>query len=136
MFRILEDCNATFVLSQQHFLEELLENQEERTSNYMATLLKSCTAEWLYEQEPIQWSSGVSSQRKSPECTREGTKPEKDCSSPEEEEIRSKCGEELEKAEEDKVLDKAQGQDVAFLLYANSGEYPLCLTQAVGELLK
>lgn len=127
MFRILEDCNATFVLSQQHFLEELLENQEERTSNYMATLLKSCTAEWLYEQEPIQWESGVSIQPRSPECTRNGTRPEKDCSNPAEEEIRGKCGEEQAEAVEDKreeVLDKAQGQDIAFLLYANSGEWP------------
>ena len=98
LFKILQDCNAAFVLGQQQILEELLEGTGDRTSKYFSALLQSTSAEWLYEDcMQVYTTVGVGPQH---------------CPQGVEEEIE----------EEEPELDRAQPQEVAFLQYTISGE--------------
>lgn len=111
LLKIVQDCNATFVLSHKKFLEELLGSQKNPTSKYLTASLKSTSAEWLYYGYSAVGNEGTEA------STSKKVSPVRPLETVKEEEPNSEEGK-----EDTEVLDKALPQDVAFLQYINSGE--------------
>ena len=116
LLKIVQDCNASFVLGEKQFLEQLLGKQETPTTKYLTASLKSTSAEWLYEGYFAVGSEAMETVRKD---TSKGNTSKEVC-----EKSLLKPVQWLEEkgVEEREELDKAQPQDVAFLQYINSGE--------------
>ena len=122
LLTIVRDTEAVFVLGQKEFFEELLKCPEERPSNYLSSLMASSSAEWLYQAD--QQVCRMKEERGGGGGTGgNGEETRKGLATVEEEPEQAatlKNGEEERKIME--RLDKTQPQDMAFLLYANTGE--------------